>query len=77
MLHLLTEDHHVRSMAVDVFAMAPTVPRPVCSLQGPNVDIQIAHSDLECCELLNLHVRHATGACGEATGHCNVILQVV
>ena len=77
MLHLLAEGHNVRNMAVDVFAMAPAVPRPVCSLQGPNVDIQIAHSELECCELLNLHGRHATGACGDATGQCDVILQVV
>ena len=68
MLHLLAEGHHMRHMVVDVFAVAPAIPGLVRGLQGPNVDIQIAHSELDCCELLNFHGRHATGACGDATG---------
>ena len=58
----------MRHMALDVFAMAQASPGPVRGLQGPDVDIQIVHSELDCCKLLNLHGRHATGACGYATG---------
>ena len=76
-MNLVGKRTDLRCVAIDVFTMAPVFPGPLLGLQGSNVAIQNAHSELECCKLLYLHGRHATGACADATVGCDVILHVI